>query len=270
MIVQPPTPELIKAIDAFDVMIGELIRAKGSYSSDFGTFEAPVEAYVLLNTGIRTAEAIGTLARTDAVLMPAAHQLSRSLFEIAVRTTWLLLPDNPFEREARWLAHLKSEELMWERLARIARATGEPVADYSSRAQQLYAFRSGVADRLREHTDSQSELPNLRDALKEQQMERRYVAYVLYSQFVHGGHFAGSSFRQGLGTGKELREATFHSEWPACIQMAWWSLNHAAARFIEVACPPGTTVCSSATHEALDAALVAAESAARDDAVRKR
>lgn len=267
MIVQQPLPELITAAEGLDAIIAEIINAKNSVASDFGEFEAPIEAWVLLNLAIRTAESVVVLARTDAVLAPAAHQLLRSLFEIAVRIRWILYPENAYEREARWLAHLAEEEAMWERLAKIARETGASVGDYSSRAQLVYAFRSSVAEELRKHTTVTAKVPKFRQALKEQGMERRYIAYSLHSQFVHGGHLAGESYRRGLGTKKELRETSFHKQWPHCLKMACWALTTAVTRFIEVACQPGTLPFSQETLNSFNASLVAAEAAASRVAV---
>ena len=110
MPVQPPTPNLLRACDALDDLIAAVIVAKGQRTGAWGTFEAPVEAEVLLRLVIRHAEAVGALARSDLVLAPAAEALNRAAFESSLRILWMLHPDGDFVREARWLAHLEEEE----------------------------------------------------------------------------------------------------------------------------------------------------------------
>ena len=36
--------------------------------------------------------------------------MARNGLELAARCLWILLPDEPFEREVRFLAHMKTEE----------------------------------------------------------------------------------------------------------------------------------------------------------------
>jgi len=156
---------------------------------------------------------------------------------------------------------------MWERLAKIARETGSAVGDYSSRAQKVYAFRSSVAEELQKHTVVTAKVPKLREVLKEQGMERRYITYSLYSQFVHGGHLAGESYRSGLGTAMELREASFHGQWPQCLRVACWALTTAVTRFIEIACQPGTLPFSQESLDSFNASVAAAEVAANRSVV---
>jgi hypothetical protein len=86
-----------------------------------GKFESDVEALLLFNLVIRDIEAILTLARTDLVLLPSANVLARAVFEIALKAAWIVQPDDPFDREVRWLAHLAEEE-------RLHKALSESVA----------------------------------------------------------------------------------------------------------------------------------------------
>jgi hypothetical protein len=262
MIVQTPTTELLHACDLLDEMIGETISAKLARRPDFGLFEAPFEANVILNLAIRHCEAIVTLGRTDLVLLPAASALARAVFEAAFRVRWLLHPTGDYDREARWLAQLAEEGHLWERLATIATETGEPVPAYSAAAEKILAFRNGVRAKLPKGVEAQSRVPNLRVMMRDQGEERRYITYSLLSQVVHAGHFAGSAYRRGLGVHKELGERRFARDWPGCLRIAWWSLYEATHRYVEVACEPGTEIGRSDQYDALEAAFLAAENAA--------
>jgi len=259
MTVQPPSANIVRACDALEDLIGAVIAAKGQRARTFGQFEAPVEAEVLLRLVIRHVEAIIALARSDLVLVPSAEVLNRAALETSLRIVWMLHPDDDFAREARWLAHLQEEERLWERMFRVSRETGDAVGDYASWAQRIFSFRAAVGAKLKEHCTVIAHIPSSRDILKEQGDERRYLSYALLSQTVHGGHFAGSAFRRGLGTSKVIHERSFGREWPLQFRIAWWSLNRAAVRYVKVVCLPGVQLGRPEQHHELEDALIAAE-----------
>jgi hypothetical protein len=255
MIVQPPTPEILAAVDLFDQFVDEVIRANQSPGPDSGLYEAPYEARLLLIQAIRHTEAVITLARHDLVLAPAARTITRATFEICQRVRWLLLPEDPFAREARWVAHLADEEKLWERLASIAQTTGEPVADYSAIAQHIFAFRTGVAAKLPKGVPPPKKVTNLREMLREDGKERHYISYTLLSQSAHGTHFGSATYRRGLGTQKEFSEPQFATEWRLHLRICFWSLHRAISRIIEVSGEPGVQAGSPETVAALNDAL---------------
>jgi len=81
-----------------------------------GRWEADIEANNLFNLAIRHIESIVELARRDLVLLPSANVLARAVFETSVKAAWMVQPDDPFQRELRWLAHLQEEVRMHDRL----------------------------------------------------------------------------------------------------------------------------------------------------------
>jgi hypothetical protein len=64
---------------------------------------------------------------------------------------------------------------------------------------------------------------------------RRYAAYTLLSQYTHGSHFMGNLYRRGLGTGKAFGEQVSVKDWAVLLEIAWWSIFHAAQK-IEHTC----------------------------------
>jgi hypothetical protein len=261
VIVQPPIPEVLLAADLLDRFIGETIEANRARRGDSGRYEATIEAGLLLFQAIRHAEGVTTLARHDLVLARAARALTRAVFEMCQRVRWLLLPVEPLAREARWVAHMADKENMWERLARIAATTGEPVADYSAVAQEIYNFRTSVEAVLPPGTKKVAQVPNLREMPREDGKERYYISYTLMSQSVHGSHFVSGTYRRHLGTKKEFREPQSATEWGSHFQICFRSLHRAISRIIEVACEPGVEAGSPEAIGALGEALRAIEGA---------
>lgn len=258
MIVQPPTPRLLMACELLDEMVGCVAKCKQRRVVGWAVYESTPAASSLLNLAIRDVEAMCALARVDMVLAPAACVLGRAVFEICVRMQWMLLPDAVFEREARWLALLREEERLWERTAKMARDHNLPAADAASLEQHIYAFRSGVEEKLRQYVDVKYHVPNMREFLKEQGVEASYVAYVELSQFVHGGHRAMMTYQRNLGTLKEFFEPTPQAHertWFDVLRLSWWSFRTAADRYAELGCTPETTCGSMELRARLDEAL---------------
>lgn len=238
-ILKPPPPKILMAASKLDDAVGSIIGATQRRRNEYGRWESEVEATVLLGLMIRHTESLIALARTDLVLLPSAFAITRTVFEIGVRMRWLLVPNHEYDREARWLVHVEEEERLWKHLADLAEKTGDSVASYREREASIRSFRLAVAAKLPTATARPRRIPSVEDALKEQVEERRYIAYRLLSQFVHGGHFAGGTFRRGLGTAKEFGEKVSLDDWGMILQVAWWSLFHSAKRFIELVCEPG-------------------------------
>jgi hypothetical protein len=241
-VVKAPDPSVLEACERLDEAVGWVIRAINKPSSGFGRYEAPYEARILLNLLVRSVESLTTLARTDLVLLPGGFILARTSFEMSVRMRWLIWPEHEFEREARWLAYLREEEDLWEKVSKLAALTDGDPAAFKTWVQDLQGFRIGVLEKLPKDVVQPHRVANLRRALIEQGLEKYYIGYALLSQFVHGGHYAGSLYRQGLGVNKEYKERVTPSDWKMPFEISWWSLWHASHRFVQVACEPGAEI----------------------------
>jgi hypothetical protein len=139
-ILMPPTPEILHIADSVERAIGQFLGARETIPP-LGKFESDVEALLLFTLVIRDIEAILTLARTDLVLLPSACVLARAVFEIAVKAAWMVHPDDPFDREVRWLAHLAEEERLYKAVSESAVKFGRN----SSRGQNRCGSREGAA-----------------------------------------------------------------------------------------------------------------------------
>ena len=185
----------------------------GSTTPQLGEFESDIEAMKLLTLVVRDIEAIIELAKIDLVLVSAANILARAAFEIAVKAAWMVTPDDPFEREVRWLAHLQEEERMHERIAgRVAQFGGNP-ASFQQQRDNIRAFRTGVIDVLPPGYTPLPGNPSVEQMLGDIGQKRVYSIYTLLAAYVHGSHSATSLYRRNLGTFKEHGEFVDAESW---------------------------------------------------------
>jgi hypothetical protein len=144
----PITPPVKTACDALEAFIGDFIAAWRTFPPP-GKYEAEVEAHNLFKLVIRNAEGILELARHDLILLPPALAAARACFETAVKASWLVNPENPFDREARYLIHLKAEERSIRRTERISDMAFQ--RQLLERERSIREFRVGVEKAMPKH-----------------------------------------------------------------------------------------------------------------------
>src|SRR4029077_3731485 len=124
------TEEIATKCDVLDLIIEEFLAAKNALDGSYRVYEAPFEALNLFNLTIRHVEGVIALARRDLVMLPPAELAARAALESAVRAAWTMAPADLFERESRWLAHLKTEEDTLSRAIRLGTSHGIDMADW--------------------------------------------------------------------------------------------------------------------------------------------
>lgn len=223
-IVMPPTPEILHVADLIERAVGQFLRARESIPP-LGKFESEVEALQLFTLAIRDTEAILTLARTDLVLLPSANVLARAVFEIAVKSAWMVQPDDPFDREVRWLAHLEEEERLHRAVSEsVTKSGGDPTL-FKELHAQIRDFRTGVARALPAGYAELPGNPGVEGMLENLGQKQMYFLYRLLAQYVHGGHAATWLYRKGLGTFKRGGEFISPSAWHTPLHTAWKNLQ---------------------------------------------
>jgi hypothetical protein len=220
-VIEPPEA-LLRVVDLIEEGIRQVVQVSPRQATRrVGEYEAPVEGMVLVSLQARYLEAICELARRDVVLLPGALVLARSILETGARTLWLLAPDDVFESEARWLAHLKTEEDWLNRAGNLVEQIGADPGMYRQRATQVQEFREAVTGKLPAGTPVPARVPDLRSMLRSLGEERKYLGYIRLSQFAHGTIHAGGLYRRNLGTEKELAEDVKPEDWKAVFSAAW-------------------------------------------------
>jgi hypothetical protein len=143
-----PPSSLTDAADALDAAVVEVIEA---LSRDPARgYESEVEARLAIGLVVRHVEGVAMLARDGPAMFPAAMTLARAAYEGALRTLWLLDPDEPFERERRWLTHLRDTERFYEACGRAFAAADEheEASKYNAHADAHRQFRLGIVAKL--------------------------------------------------------------------------------------------------------------------------
>jgi hypothetical protein len=223
----PMTEEIATKCDLLDRMIEASLAAINTVDAAYLQYEASFEAVNLFILTIRHVEGVIALARADLVLLPAAGLTARGAFESSVRAAWMVNAADPFERETRWLAHLKTEE---EHLSREIRLLGaleiasqERLATEASKWQavtfqehlnSIKDFRQGVASELEARGyDANVAVPHFRECLRSLGEERTYGLYMHLSQIAHATHAGTRLYRRGLGTKRISGEFVDAEDW---------------------------------------------------------
>jgi len=236
----PPTPAIFKLCDCIDRMIENYSSAFGAGKIRLGRYESEVEAYILQKLVVRQAEATILMARHDLVFLPAAHVTARSCFETHVRIRWMLHPIDPFERETRWVLHLKSGADQWSKFEKSPVVSDFWRAKFGQQKQALDTFGREISDLLtKEGYTTPGKSPNLWEMLKELGQPELYMFYVGMSAFAHSNFEAATIYRKNLGCGKELGEFVSARDWVLPLSVVGKSLFGTSLRILElVEAPP--------------------------------
>jgi hypothetical protein len=225
-----PTHEILRAASTIDNAIKRLLQADQTLKP-LGRYESDIEALNLRNLIIRHTESVLVLARDDLVLLPSAMVIARASYEAAIKLIWMTLPEDPFDREIRWLAQLRTEEQYYAKIA--ARLANYESGDTEQRiSDQIRDFRVAVTEKLPDGYEPLTRLPNLYQMLESFGEERKYLAYLVACQFTHSTHHATGRYRKNLGNKKQLGEHITARDWYSVLWITCSALLGAGQHFI--------------------------------------
>jgi hypothetical protein len=254
-VVKAPTSAILKVGDLIDGTIPHFIEARSKILPRLGKWEAEIEAINLFNLVIRYLEGIIELARTDLVLLPAANVLARAVFEIAIKAAWMMQPDDPFEREVRWLVHLSEDAIMNEQIvARVEKFGGDPCS-FREHGGALRGFYRGVVAKLPEGYPVPQKCPKVDVMLESLGHKRVYSVYKLLAAYVHGSHGSTWLYRKHLGIHKEVGEFITASSWHLPLWASWTSFAILGSDVLERLGAEDRGFVSSEEATAIDQAL---------------
>jgi hypothetical protein len=232
-IVLQPTPEIEKACDLLELFIKRVLDARDTFPP-LGEYESCDESLLLLYLIIRNIEAISALAKKDLILLPSAMNITRSVFEMAIKILWILAPQDVFEREVRWLAQLQTEEQYYDRISQRLGKLGIDNTDIIKIRDEISGFRLGVTKALPQEYKPLSKIPDFAAMLSAINEEQKYMTYIFLSQYSHGTHKATGLYRKGLGTKKEFGEFIKPKDWGVVISVCWYCLAKTSERIFIV------------------------------------
>jgi Family of unknown function (DUF5677) len=223
--IMPVTPIIERSCDVIEQLVGNVITACADVSSSLKQYESTLETLNLLKMAIRHAEGVVELARNDLVLLPPAVAAARACLEISVKASWLVDVDDPFDREARYLAYLAAEERYLKRIS--GRLVDQEIASkLVQREQTIRNFRLGVTSQLPQRIRQLPGTPSFEEMLTTLGGESIYPMYIMLSQAIHGEHAATWYYRSGgLGTHQKVGEFIKPTDWWLPLKVCFLSLS---------------------------------------------
>src|SRR5688572_8332160 len=106
-IIIPSTKEIKYTCSLINSAINRYLSQQTKIS--VGQYEFENTSLINIVHAIRLIDGIIELAEKDMVLVQGALVMSRSAFEILLKTTWILTPNDRFMNEARFVAYLSTE-----------------------------------------------------------------------------------------------------------------------------------------------------------------
>lgn len=228
-VVQRPSEQLLVVADLLDEVVKAFLAHRPPAP---GKWEALDDARSMSNLAVRQIESVAELARIDEVLLPGAWSCARSAYEIGMRLRWLIEPDEPFEREARWLSRIAEEERLHDQVAERLEGAGSDPSWFRDRATLLRGFREDVTAKLPLGQNVPG-IPSIEQIALTGSNHASYIRYKQGSQHVHGTHFATEIYRRNLGTAKEFGELVTSAMWAAPMGLCWITLASAGALLID-------------------------------------
>jgi hypothetical protein len=230
--------EILKLLDLHDQLINNFVSAR---NNQLDGFEVHLECAFKLTQIIRHINAVSLLAKKNLLFFPSALVISRSAFELAVHTVWLLQSLDPWEREARWLRYAQynsnSEFIYFKKSLEFSKKTDIEYSQCLNKYKSIDDFYKDVAASMEEkfpgkynHTEP---VPTMKKMLKEIGIENKYFLYINSSQYVHGSMVLTQIFRKGYGTAKEVGDFITPGDWVYCFQLTSMSLLNAGKVFLD-------------------------------------
>ncbi|RAJ19814.1 DUF5677 domain-containing protein [Pedobacter cryoconitis] len=215
-----PTENIITICNLIDQGITDFLESLNN--EHFGKYEFEIECLLNIVHSIRILESIIELARKDLVYIQSALILTRSLFETLIKVSWILHPPDVFDNESRYIAQLSTECEFWDRwIKELKKKSNSSTEKEENIRLSMNNFKNDLSKLLVEKGYGIPKLPNMREMLKSLEQERKYINYLLLSQYTHMSHVAGKIYRQNLGAKKELSENVNLEDWYYVFAICW-------------------------------------------------
>jgi hypothetical protein len=230
-VARPPTPAMTQAARSLAAAAQQFNMAQARVRG-LGRWEAELQARALLLLAMRNVETVSLLAGWDQVLLPAAVVSARTAFELSVRSRWLLVSDDRYEGEVRWLAMIREAEDTYRRQANRLEKAGYDV-QYPRDAQKSFrTFRLGVEDKLPAFYRPTRGLPKLDAMLDTLGEPEQYTLYIRAPHYVHGLSESTGIYHRNLGTARTYGEFIKPRDWHLPLAMAWRALSKGGEIYI--------------------------------------
>ena len=149
--------------------------------------------------------------------------MSRAAFEVLVKTIWILMPENKMDSESRFVAYLRTECSFLEKWAKeLKNITNTEQVETLVRLNSYQKFEQDLTTLLKDKGyEVPTSVPNVRELLKSINEERKYLYYILLSQYTHLSHFSATLYQKNLGINKEINESANLDMWKLVFAATW-------------------------------------------------
>jgi hypothetical protein len=137
----------------------------------------------------------------------------------------MVQPDDPFERELRWIVHLQEEVRMHDRIANHVEKFGGNPQGFKEMGDLLRKFQKGVASALPSGYRELRGNPKVEEMLASVGQAQMYHVYTVLSAHVHGNHSSTWLYRRNIGTKKEIGELIDPTMWHLPLWTSWKCLQ---------------------------------------------
>ncbi len=224
-IVQPTNISVLRLSEPISDLADHVYAKSSEMRSNIGKWEAEVESLNLILQLASYAKSARVLANESISLVPSVELIARASIEAGARAIWLLFPNETFEREARWLAHLRGDLDFRKKI--------ENKSNINMQSKIFENFYTGVLSKFPENIPVPKQVPNMYEMLAEIKAPEKYLMYCRYSQQIHSGHYATAYYRKGLGSEKQFGEFISAEDWYLPLSCIWWFLATSAIMFEE-------------------------------------
>ncbi len=251
-IIKKPTPEILLLCEYNDQLIRASLESHKLIKSKVGRYESERTFLAFSKLLIRQLESISTLARHDLVLAPSANIIARVMFETSVKSRWMFIPVDPYEREVRWLTLVRSQKEREKKILKNLRASSSLFTTSNSlnasinyrekNIEYLETIDIEFSKKLKEegYEITIPKTPNVIDMLKKLDQDDLYHIYIQLSAHTHTDLDALGFFqRGGFGRPWETGEFTSDKDWYNPLAVAWKSFYlsaHCWLGFLGIEC----------------------------------
>lgn len=216
-----------RALNCLDVGAHAFFSSRPRYRIRMSQYESTVAAFAIAHLVASNVRGVSVLGSHGSQNLPAAAACARSAFEGATTIAWMLDSTDIWDREARWLAYLKADQQLYERLARdLGERAPELASNLDATASKKAERRQAIADELEEKGARKYSFPDMQTRLAAIGNGDLYVGYRQASDITHAGPDALSLVRH-IPSGGQFEFGALYGEpdWTAQLRQSWWSLH---------------------------------------------
>lgn len=176
---------LDEALDAIGVGVRLFFDSRPKGELQAAEYESALACFGLGHMVGSLVDSVRTLGLDGVENVLGATVIARAAFEAAATVAWMLTPDDPISREARWLSYTADDTRQMRALAKDLPTTDD-AARFLARATALEERHHAIAELLQAKGLSLAPLPDLRSRMHTLGFPDLYSAYRVSSEIVHG------------------------------------------------------------------------------------